>query len=178
MVWRIVLGVLLGIVLAAVVTALFIRNVHRHRDMDYGAGPEVFGKGRRKKALVLHQPSMHGHSVQVAQALCRQLEALGWEATLDYPGHSAVYDPQKYDLLSFSSAVYLGHVGKPILEYLKTHTFFHKKVLVFTVGTVARDESDLQELLAAIPEENLVLSRKFSPRQQVEMMDFVKHALK
>ena len=175
MVWYILLG-LLGLLLAAFVVAMvFFKLTAGRRDGWRKPEEQVYGDGG-KRALFLYQPSNGGHNQAQAQALAGFLAGQGYSVTVNYPSPQLDYDPGAYDLLVFSSPVYIGETAKPLREYLASHPFTGKQVLLYLNGSLG-ESPELAALKKLVPEGNRVEGIKVKCDETGRLLDFVREQL-
>lgn len=139
---------------------------HEPKELNFGDG--------KKSALVVYQPTKHGAEAELTVALAGCLAQNGYTVTVNYPSYELKYILSEYDLLVFGSGVCLGRVSPILSEYMMTHPFKNKKVLVYTVGRNTGDLTDLNELKILIDaQNNEVHAIKVSKRQEAELAAFV-----
>ena len=136
-----------------------------------------FGDGK-KSALVIYQPTKYGAETNLTMALADYLARNGYTVTVNYPSHELNYILSEYDLLVFGSGVCLGRVSPILSEYIMTHPFKNKKILIYTVGSHVADLSDLNELKILIDaQNNEVHAIKVSKGQETELIAFLHHVI-
>ncbi|MEG2119495.1 MAG: hypothetical protein RRY53_04005 [Pseudoflavonifractor sp.] len=171
----ILLGVLALMVVLGVAAMVFLKLAVGKRDTWKNPEERVFGSGTRQ-ALLLYQPSNHRHNVPLVTALAEYLAANGYRVTVNYPSEQLNYDPARYDLLVFGSAVYMGDTAKPLRNYLQGHPVTGKQILLFVTGT---DEKapELEALKLMLPDENQIFALKLGVKDGQKLLDFAKNSL-
>lgn len=143
---------------------------HEPKELKFGSG--------KKSALVVYQPTKHGAEAGLTMALADYLAQNGYTVTVNYPSHELKYILSEYDLLALGSGVCLGRVSPILSEYIMTHPFKNKKVLMYTVGRNAGDLTDLNELKILIDaQNNEVHAIKVSKEQEAELIAFVRNLI-
>ena len=173
--WYIAAGIAGLLVAAAVVMMVFFKLTAGRRDGWRKPGEQLCGAGPRR-ALFLYQPSNGGHNAAQAQALAGFLAGMGYAVTVNYPSPQLDYDPAEYDLLVFSSPVYIGETAKPLRDYLAGSRFTGKPVLLYVTGLL-KEQPELTALEALVPPGNQVSAIKVKSTETGRLLDFARQAL-
>lgn len=139
---------------------------------------EIILKGGNKKALVLYQKSKHKTATNITNALAEELNQNGYTVTINHPSKKLNYNINDYDILAFGSAVYIGQISKPLLNYMDKISLKNKKVIVYAIGD-ATDVITEVDLLKEKAKDALLLDGiKVKKGQESKIKEFVKEYLK
>lgn len=171
----VLLGILAFFALLGILAMVFFKLTVGRRDSWRRPEEKRRGTGE-KRALLLYQPSNGGHNIPQAEALAGLLAEEGYTVTVNYPSGQLDYDPGQYDLLAFGTPVYMGETAKPLHQYLESHPFTGKRVLLFVNG---RDEKapELEALKLRVPEGNEVFGIKVANQDTKRLLEFAKEHL-
>lgn len=166
----VLLGILAFFALLGIAAMVFLKLTIGRRDSWRRPEEKRKGTGERR-ALLLYQPSNGGHNIPQAEALAGLLAEEGYTVTVNYPSGQLDYDPGQYDLLAFGTPVYMGETAKPLHQYLESHPFTGKRVLLFVNG---RDEKapELEALKLRIGDGNQVFAVKVPPKDARKLLAF------
>lgn len=146
-----------GVVLAVFIGAtLFFRHVLAQNSKERKPAEQVYNGEGEENALILYQPSPHGTTDTMAMAAAEALQELGYTVVVNHPSRWLDYDLSDYQALGFGSAVYMGTVSGPLLDYMRSHPFTGKRVFLFSAGSDLRQKPELDRMESAVPPGNMV----------------------
>lgn len=175
------LGVL-GIVFFAVIFIIFLGSIWLKRGLSvlnktHTPNEVKLGSGE-KTAIIIYQPTKHNTAYNITMAIANTLVKNGYTVTINYPSNDINYNLSQYDLIIFGSSVYVGKPSPVLGNYILRNKFRGKKVLIYTVGSLINDDSDLKELKVLLDGVNDVKAIKVKKGQENIIEQFVEKIIK
>lgn len=169
-VFLIILAVLVVVMLIAMIGFKSYLNINA-KEL---ASDEIVLQGTNgKKALVLYQKTKHDTATNITMALAEKLNSEGYTVVVNHPSSKLTYSTLDYDVFAFGSGVYMGSVSEPLKEYLETHTFDGKKVMVYAVGSALEEKAEIELLKGKVSNALQLDGIKVGKGQEDKIKEFV-----
>lgn len=177
-VMKIVLIIVLVLVILFAGAMMFFGSYIKINEKELPSNETVIEGVNGKKALVLYQDSKHDTAKNITMALAQELNDAGYTVVINHPSKELNYSINDYDIFAFGSAVYAGQVSEPLKNYLDNHSFEDKKVIVYAVGNMVDNLSEVDLLKSKVKNAVKVDGIKVRKGNEDKIKEFVKNFLK
>lgn len=171
-----------GIIFFIIIFILFLGSIWLKRGLavlnkTHTPSEIILGEGE-KTAIIIYQPTKHDTAYNITMAIANVLKENGYTVTINYPSDEINYNLSEYDLIVFGSGAYVGKSSPVLGNYILKNRFRDKKVLIYTVGKLIKDDSDLKELKVLLDGVNDVKAIKVKKGQEENIERFVEKVIK
>ena len=172
------ISIILLILIALISLFLWLRNGVKALSKDYPSNERIKGNSL-KKALVLYQPSLHQTAETFANTVMDTFLNLGYKVTVNNIDQGSMYNVSQYDIIAFGSPVYVGNVSPKFEKYVKNQDIKWKKVILYSIGTIQKENHELDNLENILKQQNIVYKIKVQPNPsgEQELISFIKSSI-
>lgn len=167
---------IIGITLLITVL-IYLKKVQIYNEKPKEPDERVFRakgvSGTSQNALLIYHPSKHNTTGHVAEIVADELNSHGYDVTVNHPSDKLDYDLNDYDILVFGSPAYLGSASQALLDYLKSHPFYNKKVLIFVTGITPDDVREVRQINECLKKKNDIRGIKVSKNSEQTIRTFI-----
>ena len=172
------ISIIVLILIALISLFLWLRNGVKALSKNYSSNERVKGNSS-KQALVLYQPSLHETSESFADTVIDTFLNLGYKVTANHIDQGSMYNINQYDIIAFGSPIYVGSISPKFEEYIKSQDIKWKKVILYSIGTIQKENYELDNLENMLKQQNIVYKIKVQPNPsgKQELISFIKSSI-
>ena len=175
---RIILIILAIIFMFFVIAILVFASFVKLNKRELKQKEIILNSNKNKKALVLYQKSKHKTATEINMALAKELNDNGYTVTINHPSSKLNYNIEEYDILAFGSAVYMGLISEPLMNYMRQISYKNKNVILYLVGMATDVDTEKKLLEEIVHDAKKVKSIKVKKGEEAKIKNFAKDFLK